>query len=226
MSPLTSPRSILMRTSESAMGPTCSPSITRCQPPSAAGAAAVSTPVDSPPRTTMMWLHFLQRILKTLPRTFSSAIEYLVPQESQTIFINASVQGDRGERTKAGKENGLLEKGTIILSPRRRASQAAPVSRRIPSSKPPVTPRTGPASPRSASARRPRRWPRRESRRASLTRATKRAAAGGTSSRMSPPAAPASRPAPRRSARPRRDRRCRSASRPACGRPGDSRRRA
>src|SRR5262245_26406284 len=35
----------------------------------------------------MMLLHFLQRILKTLPRTFSSAIEYLAEQASQTIFI-------------------------------------------------------------------------------------------------------------------------------------------
>src|SRR5580692_3793788 len=78
------------------MGPTCSPSITRCQPPSAAGAAVASGPPVSPPRTTMMWLHFLQRILKTLPRTFSSAIEYLVPHESQTIFINASIQEGSG----------------------------------------------------------------------------------------------------------------------------------
>src|SRR5262245_24420603 len=37
----------------------------------------------------MMLLHFLQRILKTLPRTFSSAIEYLAEQASQTIFIVA-----------------------------------------------------------------------------------------------------------------------------------------
>src|SRR5262249_4320169 len=36
----------------------------------------------------MMWLHFLQRILKTFPRTFSSAMEYLVAQLSQTIFIS------------------------------------------------------------------------------------------------------------------------------------------
>src|SRR5690606_14485888 len=35
----------------------------------------------------MMLLHFLQRILNTLPRTFSSAIEYLAEQASQTIFI-------------------------------------------------------------------------------------------------------------------------------------------
>ena len=69
--------------------------MTTCQPPSAAGAAASGA--DSPPRTTMMWLHFLQRILKTLPRTFSSAIEYLVAQESQTIFINASIQGEQPE---------------------------------------------------------------------------------------------------------------------------------
>ena len=59
----------------------------------------------SPPRTTMMWLHFLQRILKTLPRTLSSEIEYLVPQESQMIFINASIwrfaPGRRRERTAA-----------------------------------------------------------------------------------------------------------------------------
>src|SRR6185436_19407358 len=37
----------------------------------------------------MMLLHFLQRILNTLPRTFSSAIEYLAEQASQTIFIMA-----------------------------------------------------------------------------------------------------------------------------------------
>jgi hypothetical protein len=46
----------------------------------------------------MMWLHFLQRILKTLPRTLASEIEYLVPQESQMIFINASI-GDRAGTT-------------------------------------------------------------------------------------------------------------------------------
>src|SRR5258706_10354561 len=38
----------------------------------------------------MMCEHFLQRILKTLPLTFSSAMEYLVEQLSQTIFIEAS----------------------------------------------------------------------------------------------------------------------------------------
>src|SRR4051794_40495043 len=35
----------------------------------------------------MMLLHFLQRILKTLPWTLSSEIEYLAWQASQTIFI-------------------------------------------------------------------------------------------------------------------------------------------
>jgi hypothetical protein len=42
----------------------------------------------------------------------SSAIEYLVPHESQTIFINASIQG---ERTQALRR--WPEKGTIILVP-------------------------------------------------------------------------------------------------------------
>ena len=59
------------------------------------GPAAAASSCDSPPRTTMMWLHFLQRILKTLPRTLSSEIEYLVPQESQMIFINASIRRSR-----------------------------------------------------------------------------------------------------------------------------------
>jgi hypothetical protein len=92
-----SPRSMRARTSASGIGPTCSPSTTMCQPPSpaaAAGAAAASS-CPSPPRTTMMWLHFLQRILKTFPRTLSSEIEYLVPQESQMIFINASIRRSR-----------------------------------------------------------------------------------------------------------------------------------
>src|SRR4051812_3610375 len=35
----------------------------------------------------MMLLHFLQRILKTLPWTLSSEIEYLAWQASQTIFM-------------------------------------------------------------------------------------------------------------------------------------------
>ena len=39
-----------------------------------AGAPLAETSPE--PRTTMTWPHFLQRILKTLPRTFSSAIEY------------------------------------------------------------------------------------------------------------------------------------------------------
>src|SRR5262245_4493393 len=78
------------RTSASVSGPTCSPSTTRCQTPSvgASGAGAAPSVV---PRTTMMWLHFLQRILKTLPRTLSSEMEYFVEQESQTIFISASL---------------------------------------------------------------------------------------------------------------------------------------
>ena len=66
----------------------------RRRPRGAAAAAAASSCV-SPPRTTMMWLHFLQRILKTFPRTLSSEIEYLVPQESQMIFINASIRRSR-----------------------------------------------------------------------------------------------------------------------------------
>jgi hypothetical protein len=37
----------------------------------------------------MMLLHFLQRILKTLPLTFSSAIEYFAEHASQTIFMMA-----------------------------------------------------------------------------------------------------------------------------------------
>ena len=36
----------------------------------------------------MMLLHFLQRILKTLPRTFSSAIEYLAEQASQALEMD------------------------------------------------------------------------------------------------------------------------------------------
>jgi hypothetical protein len=43
-----------------------------------------------------MWLHFLHRILKTFPRTLSSEIEYFVEQESQTIFISASLGRDHG----------------------------------------------------------------------------------------------------------------------------------
>src|SRR5450432_2006552 len=79
--------------SDSGTGPTWSPSTTRCQPSAAAtGTTAGVGAADASfvPRTTMMWLHFLHRILKTFPRTLSSEIEYLVPQESQTIFINAS----------------------------------------------------------------------------------------------------------------------------------------
>src|SRR5262249_4325481 len=62
VSALISPRSSFARISVSGTGPTCSPSTTRCHPPSAvaAGAAAASLV----PRTTMMWLHFLHRILK------------------------------------------------------------------------------------------------------------------------------------------------------------------
>jgi hypothetical protein len=37
-----------------------------------------------------MLLHFLQRILKTLPWTLSSEIEYLAWQASQTIFMGDS----------------------------------------------------------------------------------------------------------------------------------------
>jgi hypothetical protein len=58
-----------------------------CQPASSARSGAddgeeANSPLaaldTSPvPRTTITWLHFLQRILKTFPRTFSSAMEYL-----------------------------------------------------------------------------------------------------------------------------------------------------
>jgi len=54
----------------------------------------------------MMFWHFLQRILKTLPLTFSSAIEYLVLQLSQMIFIfqprppRAQPYGNRCANTK------------------------------------------------------------------------------------------------------------------------------
>ena len=39
-------------------------------------------------RTSMMWLHFLQRILRIFPRTFSSLMEYLALQLSQTKRMN------------------------------------------------------------------------------------------------------------------------------------------
>src|SRR5262245_56002343 len=39
----------------------------------------------------MMLLHFLQRILKTLPWTLSSEIEYLAWQASHTIFMGIPV---------------------------------------------------------------------------------------------------------------------------------------
>jgi hypothetical protein len=42
------------------------------------------TIIDSP--------HFLQRILKTFPFTFSSEIEYLAEQFSQTIFISDNLE--------------------------------------------------------------------------------------------------------------------------------------
>ena len=34
-----------------------------------------------------MWLHFLQRILKTLPATLSSAMLYFASHASQTILM-------------------------------------------------------------------------------------------------------------------------------------------
>src|SRR5436190_16233244 len=46
----------------------------------------------------MMLLHFLQRILKTLPWTLSSEIEYLAWQASQTIFIVIPAYVVRGIR--------------------------------------------------------------------------------------------------------------------------------
>jgi len=44
----------------------------------------------------MTLLHFLQRILKTLPMTLSSEIEYLAWQASQTIFIVKGSDPPRG----------------------------------------------------------------------------------------------------------------------------------
>ena len=49
--------------------------------------------------TVMMFEQLLQRILSILPRTFSSAMEYLVVQRSQTNFIQSGgVRGSWGER--------------------------------------------------------------------------------------------------------------------------------
>ena len=41
------------------------------------------------PRTTITLLHFLQRILKTLPRTLSSEMEYFASHASHAIFMRA-----------------------------------------------------------------------------------------------------------------------------------------
>jgi hypothetical protein len=59
----------------------------RACPSRRAGCGAGSAAPPPPPRTTMMLLHFLQRILKTLPWTLSSEIEYLAWHASQTIFM-------------------------------------------------------------------------------------------------------------------------------------------
>src|SRR5262245_57793018 len=59
----------------------------------------------------MMWLHFLQRILNTLPRTLSSAIEYLVAQLSQTIFIVALATPPIGKAKRQFSIEGGLGKG-------------------------------------------------------------------------------------------------------------------
>ncbi len=49
--------------------------------------------------TVMMFEQLLQRILSILPRTFSSAMEYLVMQRSQTNFIQSGgFAAPRGER--------------------------------------------------------------------------------------------------------------------------------
>ena len=54
----------------------------------------------------MMLLHFLQRILNTLPRTFSSAMEYLAEQASQTIFIVAPEKARLNTRPDPRKNSG------------------------------------------------------------------------------------------------------------------------
>jgi hypothetical protein len=76
-------------------GPDCSPSTTRCHSP--AGASGGSTGSGAAPFTTRIALHFLQRILNTLPATRSSAIEYFVPHASHRIFI-AHLQRERSPR--------------------------------------------------------------------------------------------------------------------------------
>jgi hypothetical protein len=122
VSPEISPRERRARMSDADSGPTCSPSTTMCQVFSelAAGAAVVrpepsstgSGPEAEPPsatgidaaveRTTMMWLHFLQRILKAFPRTLSSEIEYLAWHASQTIFIESSFGAGRKSSFRGG----------------------------------------------------------------------------------------------------------------------------
>src|SRR5262249_6229302 len=84
---------------------------------SCCGAGAGSA-APAPPRTTMMLLHFLHRILKTLPWTLSSEIEYLAWQASQTIFMSASCAGS-GSRTP--KSNTAWRK--IVTRLRKRVAQ-------------------------------------------------------------------------------------------------------
>src|SRR5690606_15005934 len=49
--------------------------------------ARMSSSPEPSPRTMIVWAHVRQRILKTLPASLSSSIEYFVEQLSQTTFM-------------------------------------------------------------------------------------------------------------------------------------------
>src|SRR5262249_52709305 len=74
----------------------------------------------------MIWLHFLHLILKTFPRTFSSAIEYFVAQLSQTIFIGVLAQNEQMiiENAACGRKRSA----PLHLDRRARGNLGAPVS--------------------------------------------------------------------------------------------------
>jgi hypothetical protein len=73
----------------------------------------------------MMLLHFLQRILKTLPWTFSSAIEYFAEQASQTIFMAFLFLASGARRFKGFEPRVAPPSLVKIVSPAANASPGA-----------------------------------------------------------------------------------------------------
>ena len=96
----------------------------------------IAAPAAAAPssRTVMMFVQDLQRTLRIFPRTFSSAIEYLVWQRSQTNFMQLELPGSAAKRARKRRAK-LSSKGEEYHRPNGQSDEAGehdPASSRSP----------------------------------------------------------------------------------------------